>query len=61
MTRTASYQPPAIVERTEIDLPLVAVVASVTESAAFRRVAAYEPPAILERTEIDLPLVATVG
>lgn len=58
------YEAPAIAERTEIDLPLVAVISGDGGSAAFHPADAderYEARAIAERTEIDHPLVATAG
>ena len=53
---TPLYEAPAIVERTEIDMPLIGNV-SMPTSAMFRTTAAYEAPAIAERTPVGTPLV----
>jgi hypothetical protein len=50
------YEAPAIVERTEVGRPLVAVT-SIPTSAVFRTIAVYEAPAVVERTEVGRPLV----
>ena len=54
---TAPYEAPAIVERTEIDMPLIGTAPASTRSAAFRTTRVYEAPAIVERTQVGTPLV----
>jgi len=56
---TPAYEPPAIAERTEIDMPLIGTPSGVP-SAAFRVTPAYQAPAIVERTPVGTPLVLAV-
>jgi hypothetical protein len=61
MTDSTSYEAPAIVERTPIELPLVGILTSTVPSAVFRTTPVYEAPAIVERTQLHQPLVLSIS
>ena len=57
MSSPTSYEAPAIVERTPIDLPLIGGAGSGVLSGVFRTMPVYAAPAIAERTRLAPALV----